>query len=72
MRYLGGCPPFDHALFWDVMRFWSLSSTVVVSEYSAPDDFVCIAEFPSKMGLRVGKDGEQPSRTERLFMWDES
>ncbi len=64
----GGCPPFDHELFWDVMRFWSLSNTVVVSEYSAPDDFVCIAEFPSRMGLRVGKDGGQPFRAERLFV----
>ena len=64
----GGCPPFDHALFWDMMRFWSLSNTVVVSEYSAPDDFVCIAEFPSRMGLRVGKGGEQPFRAERLFV----
>lgn len=66
----GGCPPFDHALFWDVMRFWSMNNTVVVSEYTAPDDFDCIAEFPSRMGLTTG--AERPVRTERLFMWDES
>jgi DNA adenine methylase len=65
----GGCAPFDHGLFWDTARFWSMNNTVVVSEYSAPGDFDCIAEFPSKMGLRSGKSLDQHVRTERLFMY---
>ena len=64
-----GCPPFDHGMFWDMARFWSMNNTVVVSEYTAPDDFNCVAEFPSKMGLRTGPNAEQHVRTERLFMW---
>jgi DNA adenine methylase len=63
----GGCAPFDHSLFWDMVRFWSWNNTVVVSEYSAPDDFSTIVEFPSRMGLTTGAG--RPVRTERLFMY---
>lgn len=33
---------FDTEKFWDTMREWSESNVVLISEQSAPDDFVCI------------------------------
>ena len=48
------------------MRLWSKVNTVLVSEYNAPDDFVCVAEFQSKMGLR-NKAQDQEVRSEKVF-----
>jgi hypothetical protein len=48
------------------MRQWSKKNVVVVSEYNAPEDFVCVAEFQSKMGLR-NKTQEQEVRSEKVF-----
>lgn len=59
---------FDHEAFWDKMREWTLSNTVVVSEYEAPEDFVCVREFVSQMGLSVGDKETRPKRVERVFM----
>jgi len=33
---------FDHEKFWQVMRLWSKNNLVFISEYEAPEDFVCI------------------------------
>lgn len=64
----GAFDGFDHDLFWQTMREWAAAgNTVVVSEYSAPDDFACVAEFESRMGLTTG--GARPKRSEKLFMW---
>lgn len=62
----GAFEGFDHVAFWQTMREWSKQNTVVVSEYSAPDDFINMIEFDSRMGLTTGK--ERPIRTEKLFM----
>lgn len=59
---------FDHTRFWDVMREWSKDNTVLVSEYVAPEDFVCVAKFNSRMGLRVNNEINE-IRTERLFKY---
>jgi len=59
---------FDSVKFWQKMREWSINNTVVISEYKAPEDFICIAEFKSRMGLRV-TSGAQEIRTEKLFMY---
>lgn len=56
---------FDHELFWNTVRMWTEKNTVLVSEYQAPDDFECVAEFNSRMGLTTA--GERPVRIERLF-----
>ena len=64
----GAFTGFDHALFWDTMREWSKSNTVVISEYNAPEDFKCVAEFSSRMGMTTGN--ERPKRTEKLFMYN--
>jgi len=57
---------FDSAAFWNCVREWSLGNLVVVSEYAAPPDFVCVKEYPTTLRLR-SKDGRAP-RTEKLFM----
>ncbi len=65
----GAFDGFDHDLFWQIMREWvGGGNTVVVSEYAAPDDFVCVKEFVSQMGLSVGDKSTRPKRVERLFM----
>ncbi len=61
----GAFDGFDTDLFWDTMRRWSERNTVLISEYSAPEDFTCVAEFGSRMGLTT--NGERPVRTERMF-----
>lgn len=61
-----GTAEFDSAEFWQKMREWSAEGhSVVVSEYTAPEDFICIAEFATKLDMRdaVGKS----PRIERLF-----
>ena len=64
----GAFSGFDHTLFWEIMRKWAENNTVVISEYSAPDDFKCVAEFSSQMGMTTGN--ERPKRCERLFMYN--
>lgn len=61
----GAFKSFDHVLFWETMREWSKKNTVIISEYNAPDDFECVAEFYSQMGMTVGNN--RPVRAERLF-----
>ena len=60
-----GLPAFDHAAFWATMREWSQRSVVLISEYRAPADFVCIASAPKPSSLAGGD--RQTVRTERLF-----
>ena len=62
----GAVEPFDHDEFWEIMRGWSKKNIVIVSEYTAPEDFVCVQEFQSKMGLR-NKAQEQEVRSEKVF-----
>lgn len=60
---------FDSEKFWDKIREWSkLGHQVIVSEYVAPDDFICALEMPTKTDLR-NKDNELEPRIERLFMY---
>ena len=65
----GAFDGFDHELFWQTIRDWvNNGNTVVVSEYNAPDDFVCVKEMTSQMGLSVGNTTNRPKRVEKLFM----
>lgn len=61
------CPNFNTQMFWDTMRKWSLDNIVIISEYKAPDDFKCIAEFNTKTDIR-NKANKKEKRIERLFM----
>ncbi len=57
---------FNSEEFWDTMRGWVKNNTVVVSEYVAPPDFVCVKEILTKTDMRT-KIGKEP-RIEKLFM----
>lgn len=52
---------FDSEKFWNVMRQWSERNIVIISEYKAPDDFPCIAEYRVRMKLN------SEMRTEKVF-----
>ena len=60
--------PFDTVYFWQVARRWiNKGHTVIVSEYQAPVDFVCVQEFETTTEIRTTENGRE-NRTERLFM----
>ena len=64
----GATGEFDHAQFWQTMREWSERNTVLISEYQAPDDFRCVKECQSRMGMTAG--GVRGVRVEKVFMWE--
>ncbi len=57
---------FDTDKFWDTMRKWSENNTVVISEYSAPDDFPVIASLPTKTKIDC-KTAKDAQREEKIF-----
>lgn len=70
--YRGTCgynSDFDHDGFWDWVREkQSEGHTVLVSEYSAPEDFICMWEKKVKSSLSAnGKSGGSQTSTEKLF-----
>jgi DNA adenine methylase len=58
---------FDSGVFWSVVRKVSLEHDVYISEYSAPPDFRCVLELPTKTDMRAG--GIKEARVERLFKY---
>lgn len=56
---------FDHDRFWDVMREWSKENVVLISEYVAPSDFVCVGKRRKQVCFSGGSNS---SRVERVFM----
>lgn len=61
-----GVPDFNNDEFWDVMREWSKENDVYISEYQAPDDFLCVLDMPTKTNIRDAT-GEVCERVEKLF-----
>lgn len=61
---------FDHVKFWNWSRkMVKLGHKVFVSEYNAPDDFVCVWEKEVKSSLSAnGKYGSSKKSVERLFV----
>ena len=57
---------FDTDKFWDTMRKWSENNIVVISEYSAPDDFHVIASLPTKTKIDC-KTAADARRSEKIF-----
>jgi len=55
---------FDHTQFWDVIRQWSKNNLVLVSERTAPPDFISV--WTAKSTLTVSRKGH--SNTEHLFI----
>lgn len=64
----GYSAPFDNDKFWHWVRSLSRRCDVYVSEYKAPDDFSCIAEFnlTSSLSANGNSGGNKPS-VEKLF-----
>lgn len=63
------CKDFNSLEFWDIMRKWSKTNKVFISEYSAPKDFICVASFSSRMGLREN-NVNNVVREEKLFTFN--
>lgn len=69
---------FDSLKFWDVMREWSKTNLVIISELKAPEDFKCVweKEIKGTAGLsttrrsRVGSSNG--GRIEKLFIYSPS
>lgn len=60
--------PFDHAKFWETMREWSRTNTVVISEYTAPEDFIPVHSMVAQVSFgHNGKRKPKPGQ-EKLFM----
>lgn len=59
---------FDSIQFWDWVRRQSLLSYVLVSEYAAPDDFICANDFVIDARLR---SNSFTTHTEKLFIYSE-
>jgi DNA adenine methylase len=58
--------PFDHERFWETMVEWSKGNIVLVSEYSAPADWMCIGQEAKKSTLAGGD--KQTNRLEKLWI----
>lgn len=57
----------DHIEFWEWCRTQTkIGHTVFISEYSAPDDFICIKEIP--IITTLNKNSKNP-RIEKLFKY---
>jgi len=57
---------FDHDEFWSIMRKWSKNNIVIVSEYKAPDDFLCVLGINTHTCLN-DPYGIKIPRIEKLF-----
>ena len=62
-----GADDFDHETFWQWCRDQTANGALVlVSEYTAPKDFTCIAEFNHRMSVALTAD--RKITTEKLFI----
>ena len=68
-KWYSGTKPFDHVRFWDWVRGRESEGTpVLVSEYSAPDDFDPVFEKGHPVRIKGGKGaGEKPRAVEKVF-----
>jgi DNA adenine methylase len=58
---------FDHPKFWDWCRKMSEKNLVFVSEYKAPDDFICVWEGEVKTNFASQRDEATHKAVEKLF-----
>lgn len=59
---------FDHPKFWDWCRKMGEKNLVFVSEYKAPDDFVCVWEGEIKTNFASQRDEATHKAVEKLFI----
>ncbi len=63
---LGYGSDFDSDNFWKVASGWAaVGAKVFVSEYVAPSDWECVAEFPHRMSVALS--GDRRETVEKLF-----
>lgn len=60
---------FDYEKFWSTMRKWSVYNVVLISEQTAPEDFICLWE---KEVSRSIKAADKTIATEKLFIYKDS
>jgi DNA adenine methylase len=59
---------FDHAKFWQWCRDKEIEGhEVYISEYNAPEDFVCLWE--KQINCTLSKEGNNTKPIEKLFKW---
>ena len=58
---------FNSEEFWDWARHMSIYNTLIISEYSAPEDFKCIWQKNVHLDIR-NKDNKLENRVEKLFV----
>ena len=58
---------FDHDKFWEWCREMSKSNSVFISEYNAPDDFICVWEGEVKTNFASQRSKATHNAVERLF-----
>jgi DNA adenine methylase len=62
----GGVADFDSVEFWNVARGWSRDNVVIVSEYRAPCDFVCV--WLISHGVQASGGTRSGAAVERLYV----
>ena len=64
-----GTDDFDSEAFWDWCRMQEANDNIViVSEYSAPEDFVCVWQKEIKCGMDSRQGEKQSLRVEKMFV----
>lgn len=63
--YLTITKDFNHKEFWDIMREWSKTNIVLISEENAPDDFDVLWEQEVSRTIRAT---DKSKATEKLFI----
>lgn len=58
---------FNSYEFWEYVRFMSEKNLVFVSEYKAPDDFICVWEGEVKTNFASQRDEATHKAVEKLF-----
>lgn len=61
---------FDHVKFWDWCRKMSEKNLVFISEYKAPDDFICVWEGDVKTNFASQRQEATHKATEKLFRYN--
>lgn len=72
--YQGTCSyktgQFDHNKFWEWCRKMSKNNLLFVSEYNAPDDFVCVWQGEVKTNFASQRSGATHNAIEKLFKYN--
>ena len=61
---------FDHDKFWQWCRDMSKKNVVFVSEYEAPDDFICVWQGEIKTNFASQRNGATHNAVEKLFKYN--